>query len=266
MGFWSTLGQIAGIAAAPFTGGASLALTAISIGASTVDALQKRSAANNVEEALVEGGQEALAYNTPFYGAGLEALPTLSELANVSHQDIHKMAFIDPGFQFRLEEGTRAVERSSAARGNLLSGGTLKDLTKYAQSAASQEYANAYQRAATGVNDQYRRAAGIVASGQRAGETMGGLRTDIASAEGAGDVGRANIWGDLIGNAANAVGGYLGSRNASTSTSARESSIAPRPVLESRPLNLGNTAVPSGPSSMGSLAPRRIEPTEFVTI
>lgn len=53
----------------------------------------------------------------------------------------------DPGYQFRLAQGRRAIEQGAAARGNLLGGGTLKGLTRYGQELASQEYGNAYNRA-----------------------------------------------------------------------------------------------------------------------
>ena len=52
----------------------------------------------------------------------------------------------DPGYQFRLAEGQKALERSAAARGNLLSGGFARGLTRYGQDVASQEYSNVYQR------------------------------------------------------------------------------------------------------------------------
>ena len=52
----------------------------------------------------------------------------------------------DPGYQFRMSEGLKALERSAAARGLLQSGGTLKDITRFGQDVASQEYQNAFQR------------------------------------------------------------------------------------------------------------------------
>lgn len=51
-----------------------------------------------------------------------------------------------PGFQFRLGEGIKALQRSAAARGTLLTGGTLKGLMQYAGDEASKEYQNVYNR------------------------------------------------------------------------------------------------------------------------
>ncbi|KKL97736.1 hypothetical protein LCGC14_1831460, partial [marine sediment metagenome] len=52
----------------------------------------------------------------------------------------------DPGYGFRIGEGERALERSAAARGGLLSGGYGRKLTRYAQDYASNEYTNVYNR------------------------------------------------------------------------------------------------------------------------
>ena len=53
----------------------------------------------------------------------------------------------DPGFQFRMDQGRKALEASAAGRGVLRSGGTLKDILGYGQQFASQEYGNVWDRA-----------------------------------------------------------------------------------------------------------------------
>lgn len=58
-----------------------------------------------------------------------------------------EQALSSPGFQFRLGEGLKAIERSAAAKGTLLTGGTQKGLQGYGQDMASQEYGNVYNRA-----------------------------------------------------------------------------------------------------------------------
>jgi len=52
----------------------------------------------------------------------------------------------DPGYNFRLGEGMRALERGAAASGGLLSGGYGRRSTRYAQDYASNEYTNVYNR------------------------------------------------------------------------------------------------------------------------
>lgn len=51
-----------------------------------------------------------------------------------------------PGYQFRLQQGTQAVNNSQAAKGSFLSGATLKALQDYSQGLASEEYGNAWNR------------------------------------------------------------------------------------------------------------------------
>jgi len=69
----------------------------------------------------------------PFSYADFKA-PTLEEARN------------DPGFQFSLDEGRRAMEASAAAKGNLRTGGTVKALMGYGQRLADQNYGNVYTR------------------------------------------------------------------------------------------------------------------------
>lgn len=65
----------------------------------------------------------------------------------------------DPGYNARLAEGQKALERSAAARGTLLTGGTLKDLSQYAQDYAANEYQNVYNRAYQDYTTNYQRQA-----------------------------------------------------------------------------------------------------------
>lgn len=54
----------------------------------------------------------------------------------------------DPGYQFRLQQGQQALERSAAARGGLFSGRAAKDLVAYGQGMGSQEFTNRWNRLA----------------------------------------------------------------------------------------------------------------------
>jgi hypothetical protein len=52
----------------------------------------------------------------------------------------------DPGYAFRLAEGQKTLERSTAASRGLQSGAALKAATRYGQEMGSQEYQNAFNR------------------------------------------------------------------------------------------------------------------------
>ena len=51
-----------------------------------------------------------------------------------------------PGYQFRLGEGVKAMERGAASRGNVLSGAQQKALTRYGQEYAAADYDNFLRR------------------------------------------------------------------------------------------------------------------------
>jgi len=51
-----------------------------------------------------------------------------------------------PGYEFAFGQGQRAVQSSAAARGTLLTGGTLKALARYGTGVADQLYGNTVNR------------------------------------------------------------------------------------------------------------------------
>lgn len=65
-------------------------------------------------------------------------------------------ALNEPGYQFRVDQGQRGLERSAAAQGRLRTGGTLTDLTEYNQKFAANEYNNVAQRAMAAWDRNYR--------------------------------------------------------------------------------------------------------------
>ena len=51
-----------------------------------------------------------------------------------------------PGYNFRFDEGVRAIDASGSSKGDLLSGQGQKRLTEFGQGIASQEYGNEFSR------------------------------------------------------------------------------------------------------------------------
>ena len=64
----------------------------------------------------------------------------------------------EPGYQFRLNAGTSALQNSAAAKGMLRTGGTLKDLIEYGQNFGAQEYQNVFNRALQAYQPAYQAA------------------------------------------------------------------------------------------------------------
>ena len=82
----------------------------------------------------------------------------------------------DPGYQFRMDEGQRALERGAAARGGLLSGRTIKATQKYGQDYASGEYKNYLDRLAALAG------AGVSAAGTSAGQGVTAINAGTTTA------------------------------------------------------------------------------------
>ena len=116
----------------------------------------------------------------------------------------------DPGYAFRLGEGQKALERSAAARGGLISGGALKAATRYGQDMGSQEYQNAFNRYQTSRTNQLQPLGNLMSMGQSAasnqGQAAGQYGTNAGNAYMAG--GQATAAGQLgMGNTiSNALG------------------------------------------------------------
>lgn len=89
--------------------------------------------------------EENVARQQPWLQAGQNALAKLTAASDYTPFGMAQFQ-ADPGYAFRLAEGQKALERSAAARGGLLSGGTGKALQRYGQEMGSQEYANAFNR------------------------------------------------------------------------------------------------------------------------
>ena len=149
----------------------------------------------------------------PWYEAGKEALTQVTQMAG-SHlykpweaptaEDMQ----LDPGYQFRLQQGEQTLKRNMNAQGQ--TGATMKRLLEHGQNLASQEYGNVFGRALTGYNlnrnrevERYGRLAGIAGVGRQTAQNMGNQGMMFANqagqnirygaeAMGAGEVGAQN--------------------------------------------------------------------------
>ena len=91
----------------------------------------------------------------------------------------------DPGYQFRLDQGQQALERSAAARGGLLSGAALKDANNFAQGQASQEWQAAYDRFNTNRTNKMNPLLSLAGAAQTASGALGAAGQNFANGAGA---------------------------------------------------------------------------------
>jgi hypothetical protein len=129
----------------------------------------------------------------------------------------------DPGYAFRLAEGNKALERSAAARGMVMSGQMFKGAQRFGQDLASQEYQNAFNRYQTNRANQLNPLGTLMASGQNASNVLSGAAGQLGTqlgenAMGAGNarasgyIGSANAYANALQSAGNAFSGFAGQR------------------------------------------------------
>lgn len=140
----------------------------------------------------------------PWRDAGLSSLTGMQNQdfqRDFTGSDFQK----DPGYEFRLAEGAKALERSAAAKGSVQSGGTLKALSRYNQDFATNEYNNVYNRFNADRDRRFGRLSNIAGMGLNAttqgvnaagqfGSMYGQNMTNMGNAYAAGNMakGKAN--------------------------------------------------------------------------
>lgn len=112
------------------------------IKAGGLPALDSPSEPANVPYSELGFGSLAQPFDQPFTGESVYESRPFGEQFDFSYDN-----FVEsPAFRRRMEEGQRIIERSSAGRGNLFSGRTGKELTRFGQDLASEEFDKQYNR------------------------------------------------------------------------------------------------------------------------
>ena len=161
----------------------------------------------NEANTMLQGGldKDTAAYS-PYEQGGLESFNKMREFDNEQDPTGQQLLDEDPGYKFRMDEGTKALEGSAAARGGLLSGAALKEMGRYSQGLASQEYDAASGRRRQKRMDRWGRLSDLTGIGtsardqlsrSRSGYTnsMAGNRLDLGNAEAASKMGQLGAIG-----------------------------------------------------------------------
>lgn len=212
----------------PVTAGA-----AILGGGSLISGMMGSEAAEDAAHAQGQAADQATAeqrrqYNltrhdlAPWRNAGVESVRNLRRaLRSGELTDAFTLGeFVqDPGYEFRLGEGNKAIERAARARGMYMSPATVKELLRYGQDFASNEFSNAFNRDMANRTSKYNMLSGAAGGGQTAANTIGNagqnmagnignLVTGAANARGAAGIAGANAWGGAINNVGNLYNQY----------------------------------------------------------
>lgn len=207
------------------------------VGSGLLGASSARRAANTQAQAT-QAAQDAqermfnkqLELQEPLRQAGIGALNKLIPLSDYTKFGMDQFQ-TDPGYAFRLSEGMKALDRTAASRGGLLSGATLKGAQRYGQDMASQEYQNAFNRYQAERAAQLQPLQSLAGIGQSSANTLTnaaqsyGAQTgqnlqDIGTARASGYLGGSNALSSALGQAGqmyqygqrtNALSGMYGS-------------------------------------------------------
>jgi hypothetical protein len=181
----------------------------IGAGAAKSAASTQAAAQQQANQLLAQQYQQQRADLQPYSAAGVNALSKFQGMADYTPFGTSQFQ-ADPGYAFRLSEGQKALERSAAARGGLLSGGTGKRIAAYGQEAASQEYQNAFNRYQTERAAKLAPYQSLINVGQAsaAGQANAAGNYGTQAAQGLTNIGGAQAAGTVAG--ANALASGLG--------------------------------------------------------
>lgn len=237
-------GLALGLGAAAAAG--SVASSAIGAHAAGKAADTQAKAATNAQDVLAQNQALARQYQQgtltqtqqnqqPYLQQGTTALNNLSNLVNNPSTSHYGKTFsaptaaearATPGYQFQLQTGVDALDKSAAARGNLFSGTQGTELQKYGQGLADSTYNDRYNQALQSymtnynvwnqdTSNQINRLGTLAGIGQQTATNLGQEGQQAASNMTAIDVGGAQDLAQQVNNAAAArASGYVGQGNA----------------------------------------------------
>lgn len=146
----------------------------------------------------------------PWRDAGASSLSSLmTQLPGLTAAPDASQFREDPGYQFAFNEGQRAIESGGAARGMLMSGGTLKDLARFGTGIADQQYGDWWNREMKVKDSAYDKLSGLATMGQNSAAQTGylgqqkannisDLLTQQGNARASGYAGQATAWGSAL--------------------------------------------------------------------
>jgi hypothetical protein len=143
-----------------------------------------RDTANGVQKGVYDS---TLAGLDPYRKAGAQGVTDLASFMAPGGGGTKDFSFqADPGYDFRMAEGAKALERSSAGR--VLGGRAAKEMNRYGQDYASNEYGKAFDRFRANRSDQYGMLSGLSKIGLDSEQLAGGAGNHYADAVGGADL------------------------------------------------------------------------------
>jgi hypothetical protein len=170
---------------------------------------------------------------TPYREAGYRALSKLEAASDYTPFGMDQFQ-ADPGYGFRLAQGQKALERSAAARGGLISGNTGGALQQFGQGLASQEYQNAFNRYQAERQSRLGPLQSLAGVGQTSVNALGqagqNYATNAGNAYGAAGQARASGYMGTANAIAGGIGQYMGYQQNQATNSLLQQALANRNV------------------------------------
>ena len=174
----------AGIGAAAVSAGVG---AVASSSAASKEAGATKSAAAAANNAQTANLQQTTMLNAPAVAVGNNALTDIADASGsngLAGQAYASSLFqTDPGYQFDLTQGEKAVDNGAAARGLVTSGANIKGETDYAEGVADNAYSSWYNRLSSLANLGQNAIASDANAGAGAANNISQTDTSAASAE-----------------------------------------------------------------------------------
>jgi hypothetical protein len=162
------IAAIAVVAGAAIVAGAKAGSAGSSINEQRAQAIQAEA-----EKKAIAESEAGFAFQEeelrPFVDVGQESIGTLGEEIDALTRPFTTEDFeADPGFQFRIEQGERGINNFLASRGLAESGRAGKELTRFNQGEATQEFDRAFNRFTVTQGNRFNRLLALSRTGQEA--------------------------------------------------------------------------------------------------
>lgn len=158
---------------------------------------------------------QGVGFQEPYMGAGAGAVNQLAQLFGqggaYTQQPTYEQLQMDPGYEFRRQQGEQAMLNAARGGGLAGSGAALKAATRYGQEAGSQEYQNAYNRFMANRAQAVQGLQNLAGTGAGAAQTATGLAGSVGNALSGNQFNVGSNLGTMASNAGSTVAGaYTG--------------------------------------------------------
>lgn len=156
-------------------------------------------AANAATELQREQWQQTRTDNAPAMEARNRSLARMQELLGISGGGRKSLSSADvmsePGYQFGLDQGQKALERQANARGMRNSGAAMMAAQRFGNDYGTTKYGDAWNRMQGEQTNQFNQLASVAGYGQTAANQVGAAGAQFANAAGQNLMGAANAQG-----------------------------------------------------------------------